>query len=270
MALAPRAEPALPAVRRVLARYTDAIDANWDGTLAGVDPEFLHRLRVAIRRTRTTLATTKGVIDAKQRRTFARSLRRIAVATNDARDYDVAVLDWPARVAQLGEESRVALAPIEDELLARRQAAHVLLNRELNRRRTRRFVKTWRRWLAQEPKRHGRRSGVTVGKTIERLHRKLAARIARLEGVDSAEARHDLRKNVKRLRYVVDGFAALYDDDDRKALLDRLVAMQDDLGRGRDAMMQAQLVRSISAELPATAETQRAVGELVAGLVGRG
>ena len=36
--------------------------ANWDGTVADIDPEFLHDLRVAVRRTRVVLANAARVL----------------------------------------------------------------------------------------------------------------------------------------------------------------------------------------------------------------
>ncbi|MGH9166011.1 MAG: CHAD domain-containing protein [Acidimicrobiales bacterium] len=50
-----RGEPSLGAFRRVLSNLADAVDANWPGTVEDLDPEFLHDLRVAVRRTRSVL-----------------------------------------------------------------------------------------------------------------------------------------------------------------------------------------------------------------------
>lgn len=44
-------EPALGGFRRVMANLAGTIDANRQGTVDNVDPEFLHDLRVAVRRT---------------------------------------------------------------------------------------------------------------------------------------------------------------------------------------------------------------------------
>ena len=53
----------------MLANLRDAMLANWDGTVADIDPEFLHDLRVAVRRTRVVLANAGRVLpdDVRQR-----------------------------------------------------------------------------------------------------------------------------------------------------------------------------------------------------------
>jgi CHAD domain-containing protein len=250
----------------VLAKYAEAIDRNWDGAIANEDPEFLHRLRVAIRRTRATLASAKGVIGKRDRRWFQRRFARLATATSAARDLDVAVVDWPGRIELLDPATRDALSPVHDVLLTRQRLAHDALNHELSRPRTRRLIRRWRSWLTQKP-RHGRRADAAIGEVVARQRKKLTARLTSLERVDSVEARHALRKNAKRLRYIVDGFASLFEDDERDALIDRLVRMQDELGRGRDAVVQADIVRSILAELPANDETAGAGDALIRSLV---
>ena len=215
MARNPRAEPALRAFRRVLAKYADAIEDNCDGAVANQDSEYLHRLRVAIRKTRATLAASKGVIDEKDRRWARRGFQRLADSTSVARDYDVAVIDWPAGVEALDSATRDALAPVHDVLMALTSSAHEQLNSELSGPRTKRFLKRWRRWLAKKPKRRARRAGAPVGTAIDKQRRRLEARMEQLAGVDSVEARHALRKTGKRLRYIVDGFGSLFDDAER-------------------------------------------------------
>ena len=62
-------DPAIDGYRAVLANLRDALLANWDGTVADIDPEFLHDLRVAVRRTRVVLANAAKVLpdDVRQR-----------------------------------------------------------------------------------------------------------------------------------------------------------------------------------------------------------
>ena len=58
---------AIDGFRAVLANLRDAMVANWDGTIADIDPEFLHDLRVAVRRTRVVLANAKRVLPEEVR-----------------------------------------------------------------------------------------------------------------------------------------------------------------------------------------------------------
>ena len=70
-----RRESALHGVRRVLANLAATIDDNLEGTIDDLDVEFLHELRVAVRRTRSVLAEAKGVLPARRPRPLPSVLR---------------------------------------------------------------------------------------------------------------------------------------------------------------------------------------------------
>ena len=57
-----KALPAVDGYRAVLANLAITIRANWQGTIDQSDTEFLHDLRIAVRRTRTVLGEAKGVL----------------------------------------------------------------------------------------------------------------------------------------------------------------------------------------------------------------
>ena len=63
-----RTMPAVDGFRAVLANLADTIVANWQGTVDQVDPEFLHDLRVAVRRTRTVVSPGQEGAAARDRR----------------------------------------------------------------------------------------------------------------------------------------------------------------------------------------------------------
>ena len=54
--------PAADGFRAVLAHLAAAIELNVPGTIDDIDPEFLHDLRVAVRRTRSVLSNARRVL----------------------------------------------------------------------------------------------------------------------------------------------------------------------------------------------------------------
>ena len=56
--------PARLALRTVLLNLLDTLQANVPGTLRDIDTEFLHDLRVAVRRTRSALKLAGDVLPA--------------------------------------------------------------------------------------------------------------------------------------------------------------------------------------------------------------
>ena len=74
-----------------------------------------------------------------------------------------------------------------------------------------------------------------------------------------------MRKDAKKLRYLLECFAGLLPSDDRKAFVKRLKRLQDLLGAHQDADVQAINLRTAADELPPTTApaTYLAVGRLI-------
>ena len=247
-------DPAAPAgdvYRHVLTTLADAFDANVCGTLEDADPEHLHELRVSARRTRSVLAQSKRVLPGPVRRRERRFFGELADVTGPARDLDVYVFGWDELTAGL-ESTRDALDPVVAELEVRRVAAHVVLDEHLQDRRTRQALGRWRRWLA-EPDDLGRLAtapvGPLVGKRVERAHQQVLRRGRAISASSPAEHLHELRKDAKVLRYLLECFGGLYERRPRKAFVARLKALQDNLGEHQDAEVQSAQLRRLAREL---------------------
>ena len=76
----------------ILRRLADVIEANLPGTLADVDSEFLHDLRVAVRRSRALQRELRGVFAPEPLRVFRDGFRELQVLTGPTRDLDVQLL----------------------------------------------------------------------------------------------------------------------------------------------------------------------------------
>ena len=99
-------------VRDVLRQIFEVMLANAPGVRADIDPEFLHDLRVAVRRTRSVLGQVRGVLDEAAVAAFAERFRWLGEVTGPTRDLDVLLLDLPALLAELDPGDALALAPL--------------------------------------------------------------------------------------------------------------------------------------------------------------
>ncbi len=88
-------DTAIDGYRAVLANLRDAMLANWDGTVADIDPEFLHDLRVAVRRTRVVLANAGRVLPDDVRQRAREDFGWLGGISGAARDLDVYQIEWP-------------------------------------------------------------------------------------------------------------------------------------------------------------------------------
>lgn len=172
--------------------------ANVPGAIDGRDPEYLHQLRVGIRRLRTVLL----VFEAKQ---LGRRLRKLARPLGDARDWDVFV----ARFGR-GKVERMA---------ARRRCGRALESAEFSA-----FILDARHLRG---KAGAGPLAAFAAKALDRLHRKTLKR-ARSVDWRNEKRRHRVRIAVRRLRYACDFFSSCFDDSRR--YLRGLADLQDLLG----------------------------------------
>jgi len=270
-----RDEPALGAFRRVLANLTGAVEANWRGTVDDVDPEFLHDLRVAVRRSRSVLAQGKRVLPADVRDHYREEFSWLGSATGPARDLDVYAIEWESYVAPLGAQASAALEPVLEHIQARRKAEHAALATALRSERYRTLLAGWRTWLDDPAVNAGGGDsegaiGQVAADRIGRAQDQLVGRGRAIEEATPAEELHELRKDAKKLRYLLECFGGLYAPAPRKAFVQRLKALQDNLGEHQDAEVHAGQLRAISAELYGTdgvgPHTMVAMGQLTESL----
>ncbi len=247
-------EPALEAFRCLLAHLAETVDATWPGTVDDVDPEFLHDLRVAVRRTRSVLAQGKGVLPAPVRRSYQEGFRWLGTVTGRARDLDVYVIEWDDYVAPLGPDQAEALAPVLDHVVRQRQAAHATMAEALRSDRYRQLMSGWHSWLqGPSPERGGAEADSPIGdiatSRTEEAQRRLLVH-GRAIGPDSpAEDLHELRKDAKKLRYLVECFGSLYPSAPRKAFVQHLKVLQDNLGEHQDTEVHVIELRAIPSQM---------------------
>ena len=262
-------EPAMPALagfRDVLSNLAHSIQANWQGTIDDVDPEFLHDLRVAVRRTRSVLGHGRGVLPADVRAEFRDRFSSLGAITGPARDLDVNVIEWERYIAPLPPQARAALAPVLEQLRTQRRAAHHTLAEELRSSASSAVLPDWRAWLdTAAPPDDDSPLGPVVARRINKAQQRLVAQ-GRGIGEDSPdEELHELRKDAKKLRYLLECFGGLYDPRPRKAFVKRLKALQENLGELQDAAVHVEWLAQVAATLPhasAPVETFVAIGRL--------
>lgn len=262
-------EEALDAFRRVLVNLAGAVDANWPGTVDAVDPEFLHDLRVAVRRTRSVLAQGKRVLPGDVRERYREGFGWLGTTTGPARDLDVYVIEWDGYAAPLDTEAATALGPVLDHIASRRSAEHARLAKALRSARYRSLMKGWHTWLAG-PSVDGsgrdasRGIGAVAADRIGRAQKQLLARGRAIGPATAAEELHELRKDAKKLRYLLECLGGLYAPAPRKVFVQRLKALQDNLGEHQDTEVHVAQLRAMSVELHSSvgAGTLVAMGRL--------
>lgn len=262
---------AIDGFRAVLTNLRDAIVLNWDGTVADTDPEFLHDLRVAVRRTRSVLANAKNIVPSDVRRRARDDFGWFGQITGAARDLDVYQIEWPAYTGPLTAGAAAALEPIRAHLDGERQLERRRLAEELTGAAAGRIIGEWSAWLdarldAKElPPDAERPIGELIAKRIRRAHRAMVERGRTITSDTDAEVLHELRKDAKKLRYLLECFGGLYDPAPRKFFVQRLKSLQDNLGEHQDAEVHVGHLRELSDALApnSSIDTVLATGQLI-------
>src|SRR5947209_7791960 len=76
-------------------RFRREIEGQLGPAVLGEDPEALHDVRVAVRRTRSGLKHSAGLVPARQRSRFQAEFSRLQDLTSAARDYEVWMASLP-------------------------------------------------------------------------------------------------------------------------------------------------------------------------------
>ncbi len=249
------AQPAARAAR-VIARERLATAMAASSRLGSDDPEALHDLRVAVRRLRTWLRAYRAALDDTVTRKSRRAFAKLARATNDARDAEVAlawlhaVADVPAAV-QPDHQRVLGALPAEQQRAAQGAAKYLARRLPGAARRLSRQLAEY--YVRRSVDRDEELSMHTLTASLLRQHRRrLAKALGRVHGPDDAAAAHRARIEGKHLRYLLEPL----DADPRAAhAVQRLKALQDRLGEHHDAQLLAQRLRKAGApELALLAE----------------
>jgi CHAD domain-containing protein len=283
--------PASAAVARVLLRLLDTLELNVDGVLRDIDTEFLHDLRVAVRRTRSAIKLLGAVLPAKLARQYAAEFRWLGDMTTPTRDLDVHLLGFDAMAEQLRAASPADLEPFRAFLAGRRTREFRRLAAVLRSPRFLTMTADWRKALleirdASAPGKRGqsRQAGpdrpgrsrrepaaatLAIG-TTGRAFRRIAAQGAAITLDSAPESLHDLRKRCKELRYLLEFFAPLHDPAAYRKVVGDLKQLQDCLGDFQDGQVQREEIGALAgamlAEQAAPAATLLAMGEVAARL----
>jgi CHAD domain-containing protein len=242
----------------VLWDLAGVVEANLPGTLGDLDSEFLHDLRVAVRRSRSVLRELKGAFPPEPLATQRAALRWVQAITGPTRDLDVQLLDWDHLVSAIPVERHAALAPVRALLVRHRAAAFRGLRRELRGPTYRHAWDGYRAFLAGDLGPAGERPDArkpivdVAGRRIRKVYGRMLAMGAAIDASSPATELHELRKRGKELRYLLELFGGLWPRPVVKPMVRSLKGLQDVLGVHQDREVQASYLRDLAGELAKT------------------
>lgn len=246
--------PSRQAMARIYLALLDNIDRNIPGVIADWDTEFLHDLRVAIRRTRSGLGLVKKVIPDTVVNRFAKAFSRLGTLTGPTRDLDVYLLNRETYVQRLTPSLQSALMLFFADLERRRQTEQKKLVRVLRAKTIKSLLASWRRTLRSRDRQPAPLAEKSIAEVASRIIRKRFKRVLKdgqvLDAVTPDPEVHRLRIQCKKLRYAMEFFSALYPKQEMQLLLRHLKKLQDILGSFNDLSVQQEMLRATMKKVP--------------------
>jgi CHAD domain-containing protein len=242
----PAAEGASTVARALLA---DAV-ARARGARRRGGPEALHDFRVAVRRLRSYLRAFREVLRPAVRGRDLRRLRRIARATNAARDVEVLAAWVKDATGDLEPAHRPAAAWLSGRLGALRRGQHGTEVAGSMKETERRAPRLERRLARLEAERGAEPYRAALGRELHRAIASVAAALREAaEPPDPARA-HEARVEAKRLRYLLETLREVPGLEVEPAV-DGLKRMQDRIGLLHDASVAADWIGAARREIRA-------------------
>lgn len=238
---------AIAGFRSVLADLFVAVEGYWRAAAQSSDPAIVHGLRVATRRSRSVVTEGRTVLPRQTVANATAGLGALGSSTGPARDLDVYLAEWDGYVAPLSTEVVAALKPVRLLLEARRMDAYNTLTEGLTSPAVGDFMRDWGKWLrkpvAVRSLAHSVDSGRSlvevVGERIEAAHATVLEHGRLITDSSPAPQLHDLRRDAKRLRYLLECFSGVLPTKATKQFVRRLKALQDNLGAHQDTDVHA-------------------------------
>ena len=228
---------------------------NLSGAMGSEDAEYLHQMRVALRRLRVVLRMTEKVRANPDLAGLYKEVSDLCIALGRIREWDVFIVQTlqPVRARMAGHAGLQALLAASEQ---QRAASYTELRAESRSREFQRLLLRFAIWMNGDYWRQAdwQPDPGTVLQAKDfatRRLRKLAKRFAlggqQLENAEAAQL-HALRIIAKKLRYSAEFFAGLYDRHSAVSFLAALGEVQDVLGQINDIAVAHRLLDRLAAD----------------------
>ena len=216
--------------------------------------DVIHKVRVAVRRLRSTIRVFADVFDAEQAARLEEELVWWAGLLGKVRDMDILTRRQQALLAELPPE--LILGPVEstiqEELAVQRKQAMDDVLEALSSQRYRKFIGMAHHWRGDPPfTAAAEASADSIDAAIKKARKKADKRLTKAvaaRGADEAsdDLFHGARKASKRHRYAVEAAVPVWGSKADK-IISRRKDLQDLLGNHQDSIVSAAFLRDLGA-----------------------
>jgi CHAD domain-containing protein len=242
------------------------LQANEEGVLYGEDPEFVHQLRVALRRMRSALSVFAELVPKEKTLSLREELRWLTKELDGARNWDVLALETMSPICAAFPDSE-GLAQLSSRISEVRQQRDAQARGAVASSRYSKFLLDLGAWLCTAPWRDATGTEARApepciadfaANVLQKRHKQLKKRGKSIASLSSPE-RHRVRIAAKKLRYAAEFFSSLYSRKRAREYIAALSALQDVLGALNDTATTLTLLQELQVAEHDTSQ-QQAVG----------
>ena len=241
------------AIVQVIGHLTDIILAAVPSASAGLTPEPVHAMRVAVRRLRSALSVFRRAASCAEFDAAKQMLHHLATVLGAARDWDVFLTGIGQEVATaLPEDTRIQAMLVAAN--KRRDAAYAELRKQFASPAFRQLsvalvqLAALRPWqIADDPDRAARLeadAGEYATALLAKRHEHMLEPGADIRDLPVGEL-HELRKQGKRLRYAAEFFAPMYGRRNTRRFVRGVSRLQEAIGHLNDGSAAAELMEAL-------------------------
>ncbi len=246
-----RDAPAIEHVRAYLREQLAAIERTDPLIRSGDDPEAVHDFRVAVRRTRSVLRTTRKLYDEEWLASFRAELQWLARGLGPLRDLDV-LMSW-IRKKQASDAAPVLELLETDRRHARESALRMLASD--------RYLELLDRFAAAVDAAPVRAAEISLETRAAKEFQKLRRAAAKLRGSPTDAEIHRMRIHAKRARYAAELAEPVVGKPARR-FVESAKKFQDVVGAHQDTVVAGERIRGLL-ERSGSTETAFVAGQLV-------
>jgi inorganic triphosphatase YgiF len=224
------------------------LQANVSGALQKTDDEYLHQVRIALRRLRVVLSMTAKHRGDAELQALRALIAELGTALGRSREWDVFVAQTLPSIAQ--DRNSKAIARQSEKL---RQHYHQRVHAALQNGDFQRLLLRFGAWMNGAYWQHAADAkdlSHFAGKILQKRSRKVVRLGECLQHKADAGQLHALRIACKNLRYSAELFVSLYRAEQTKPYLAALEKLQDRLGEFNDHVVALRLLDELAQEKP--------------------
>lgn len=236
---------------RICRQLMESMERNYNGVMEDIDSEFLHDFRVAVRRTRSLVSQLKKYLPAERVLFFQQEFKWLGQITGPVRDLDVYLLSREQYKAMVPELLHDGLNAFFADLAAARRTRLEEMREGLRSQRYAELMTGWKGFIADKEQGEEQEEHWAAAEqlcrpvAVKRIRRRFKKIVKKGSGIDSTtpdEQLHMLRIDGKKLRYLLEFFRSLFDDDDIEYFRKQLKKLQNNLGEFNDIAVQLEML----------------------------